>query len=690
MKNRIKRGIKTAVLALMLGTVFVPLHTKAALPEVTYDANAKKTGYHLVVDVQRNCVHLANMQTKTVVCELNGLNHSQREIRSAVTSTGGLGYELTFAERAPQGELNHEVGRVVCTAYVPTAGMYLELAGPYWCPDGYAGYVYYRHYFSHCNYTGVDYFVASQHHWLGCARGDVGENEFHEREFSHTLTRYKFVANNYTVRYNGNGSTSGTLADQKPAYDQEFNLRKNGYQKAGHTFSGWNTKKDGSGTLYAEGKNVKNLTEKNGGTVTLYAQWKVNSYKVTYDGNGATNGSLANQKPKYNQEFNLRKNGYKKSGYIFTGWNTKVDGGGTSYTEGQKVKNLTEKNGGTVTLYAQWKAGSYTVTYDGNGATSGNLANQKPKYGQEFSLRKNGYERTGYTFTGWDTKADGGGTSYTEGQKVKNLTEKDGGNVVLYAQWKANSYTIRFDGNGAIDGAMEDIIAAFGQEIQLPENLFTRTTEQGESIFAGWNQNPEVYETEFADQETIKNLSVEDGAVVVLYAIWDDCPEIEACDRYFSLSFAQEGKITEEELLSTASATDQEDGDLENRTSAQIASSGMEGSLSLYGYAAADFTGMTDSGSVSMTYRAVDSIGNTIYKMVTIFVTSTEPVTEDIRYVRSIDQKYYRESYEKGGVHPESLWRKEEYKDVLENIFENISNHTPEQVYRLKGESHRP
>ena len=133
-----------------------------------------------------------------------------------------------------------------------------------------------------------------------------------------------------------------------------------------------------------------------------------------------------------------------------------------------------------------------------------------------------------------------------------------------------------------------------------------------------------MYETEFADQETVRNLTPENGAVVTLYAIWDDCPQIEAVDRYFSLDFAQQGNITEEELLSTASAVDREDGTLENRTSTQIAASGINGSLSLYGYAATDFTGMTDSGSVSMTYKAVDSIGNTVYKTVTIFITNTE------------------------------------------------------------------
>lgn len=410
--------------------------------------------------------------------------------------------------------------------------------------------------------------------------------------------------------------------------------------------------------LYPNQAWVANLASRQGEKVTLTADWTPGSVTLPT----AT-----------------------RPGYQFAGWYTSTNGG--TFIGNAGAKYTPTSNGGT--LYAHWTANDYQIAFDGNGATSGNMENQRARYDVPVTLNTNKFERTGYTFSGWNTAPDGTGQSYADEQEVKNLTTEKEGIVTLYAQWRTNSYIIHFDGNGATDGAMEDIQAVYDQEIALPPNLFVRTTEQGESVFHGWNREGAVYETEFADQDTVKNLTSEDGATVTLYAIWDDCPQIEAVDRYFSLDFAQQGKITEEELLSTASATDREDGALENRTSVQIAASGISGSLSLYEYAATDFTGMTESGSVSITYQAVDSIGNTVYKTVTVFITNTEPLLQtDFCYIRFINEKYYRTTYENGGLHPKSVWRKDpEYRNVLEGALMNLKNGTPVEQYRIKDKT---
>ena len=57
---------------------------------------------------------------------------------------------------------------------------------------------------------------------------------------------------------------------------------------------------------------------------------------------------------KYGTSYTLTANAYKKTGYKFKGWNTKANGTGTTYKDKASVKNLTTKNGATVTLYAQW------------------------------------------------------------------------------------------------------------------------------------------------------------------------------------------------------------------------------------------------------------------------------------------------------------------------------------------------
>ena len=83
----------------------------------------------------------------------------------------------------------------------------------------------------------------------------------------------------------------------------------------------------------------------------------------------------------------------------------------------------------------------YTVTFDGNGG-SGTMANQSFEYGEEKALTANSFTWTGHDFTGWNTKADGSGTSYTDKQEVKNLTDTDGGTVTLYAQWEPSTYAV--------------------------------------------------------------------------------------------------------------------------------------------------------------------------------------------------------------------------------------------------------
>ncbi|MFN6433592.1 InlB B-repeat-containing protein, partial [Eubacterium callanderi] len=94
----------------------------------------------------------------------------------------------------------------------------------------------------------------------------------------------------------------------------------------------------------------------------------------------------------------------------------------------------------------------YTIQFDGNTADGGDTADQSMTYDKAADLTANGYTKTGYTFTGWNTQSDGGGTTYTDGQNVVNLTSVEGETVTLFAQWRANSYTIHFDGNTADGG----------------------------------------------------------------------------------------------------------------------------------------------------------------------------------------------------------------------------------------------
>ena len=130
---------------------------------------------------------------------------------------------------------------------------------------------------------------------------------------------------------------------------------------------------------------------------------------------------------KYGTSYTLTANAFKKKGYTFTGWNTKKDGSGKSYSNKEKVKNLTSKDGGSVTLYAQWKKTKYKITYKLN---SGKNSSKNPAtytYTTSTITLKNP-TRTGYDFAGWysDSKYK---------NKVTKITKGSTGNKTLYAKW---------------------------------------------------------------------------------------------------------------------------------------------------------------------------------------------------------------------------------------------------------------
>ena len=323
-------------------------------------------------------------------------------------------------------------------------------------------------------------------------------------------------AHRYTIKFDGNTADGGSTDDQSMTYDAEASLMANGYTKTRHTFTGWNTQPDGTGTAYSDGQNVTNLTDVDGDTITLYAQWRVNNYTIKYDGNAADSGSMSDQPMTFDVAANLTNNAYTRTGYTFTGWNTQADGSGTAYTNGESVKNLTNVEGDIVTLFAQWKPHQYTVKFDGNTADGGNMADQGMTYDQAVSLAINGYTKKGYTFTGWNSQADGGGTAYTDGETVSNLTPTDGENVTLFAQWRANNYTIQFDGNAAQSGSMSDQPMAFDVAANLTNNAYNRLGY----TFTGWNTHTDGGGTAYTDGQNVINLTSIDGERVTLYAQW--------------------------------------------------------------------------------------------------------------------------------------------------------------------------
>jgi uncharacterized repeat protein (TIGR02543 family) len=139
------------------------------------------------------------------------------------------------------------------------------------------------------------------------------------------------------------------------------------------------------------------------------------------------------------------------TGYHWGSWS------GTYNTTTQSYTFTVNKN---VDVTANAIANTYTVAYNGNGNTGGSTASSSHTYDSAKALTANGFTRTGYTFAGWNTKADGTGTGYSNQQSVTNLTSTNGGTVTLYAQWTINKYY--FDLNGSLDGTHQGGLSPMG------------------------------------------------------------------------------------------------------------------------------------------------------------------------------------------------------------------------------------
>jgi uncharacterized repeat protein (TIGR02543 family) len=254
-----------------------------------------------------------------------------------------------------------------------------------------------------------------------------------------------------TVTYNGNGNTSGTAPIDPNLYETGMTVtvkdNTGTMAKTGSTFAGWNTAADGSGTAYASGTTFQMASA----NITLYAVWTSKpTFTVTYNGNTNTSGTAPADANKYETGVTVTVKDNSgllvKTGSTFTGWNTAADASGTTYAAGATFP-MPSAN---VTLYAVWTTKpTFTVAYNGNTNTSGTAPADANKYetGATVTVKDNTglLVKTGSTFTGWNTAADGSGTAYATGATFP----MGNANITLYAVWTTKpTFTVTYNGNG--------------------------------------------------------------------------------------------------------------------------------------------------------------------------------------------------------------------------------------------------
>ena len=317
-----------------------------------------------------------------------------------------------------------------------------------------------------------------------------------------------YATPNYTIHFDANGG-EGKMIDQTINYSGRLNA--NSFTRTNHIFNGWNTKADGSGEPYSNQQYVNRIAKPNE-TITLYAQWAPNDYIVHFDANGGE-GEMMDQTIVYNTYTNLTTNSFTRTNYAFNGWNTEADGSGTNYSNTASVYNIVNR-GETITLYAKWRAVSYTIYFDANGG-SGEMENQTINIDTNSYLVNNIYmPPTNYHyFNGWNTKADGSGASYTNQAEVYNLAN-GGETITLYAQW-GTIYNVHFDANGG-SGEMENQTINTDISTNLINNSFIAPTNY---VFNGWNTEADGSGASYTNQAEVYNLA-NGGETITLYAQW--------------------------------------------------------------------------------------------------------------------------------------------------------------------------
>jgi uncharacterized repeat protein (TIGR02543 family) len=284
----------------------------------------------------------------------------------------------------------------------------------------------------------------------------------------------------YTVTYDGNGSTGGSVppAQTVDAGQSAVLAGGAGLVREADVFCGWNTAQDGSGNAYTAGASLR-VT----GNVTLYAQYAAAGavYTVTFDANGGTGTPPAPLTVAAGMTIIVPDGTALTNGGLFYRWTTNEDGSGGAYLYGAALTVT-----GNITLYAQYASMSYTVSYDANSGAGTPPAAQTVGAGGAIRVADGtGLVKGTDVFNGWNTAPDGGGGLYSAGTYLAVT-----GNITLHAQYVAagTTYRVTFNMNDSTGGAVPaEVETAANETITIPgRNTLFKTGH----VFTGWNTVP--------------------------------------------------------------------------------------------------------------------------------------------------------------------------------------------------------
>lgn len=266
------------------------------------------------------------------------------------------------------------------------------------------------------------------------------------------------------------------------------------------------------------------------GNFTLTAQWAPWKHTVTYNANAGNDASVkgipTSQSKTANVDITLSSDVPTRNGYTFLGWNTQADGNGTAYATGATYTH--DQDGGTVTLYAQWTPWKHTIHYDKNVPASSKKTNVTNMPGDQvkffdtaLSIQLMVPKRTGYTFKGWSTTANGK-AEYQPGNKYNH--DQNDGTVTLYAVWTPWKYKVQYDKNVSADSSSQTVSNMPTDQTKTEEVVLTLSSNKPSRngyIFNGWQAQINGKAVDYQPGAKLSyDVDDKDGSTIILYAQW--------------------------------------------------------------------------------------------------------------------------------------------------------------------------
>ena len=437
------------------------------------------------------------------------------------------------------------------------------------------------------------------------------------------------------------------------------------------TYTGFDSPKTQTKAVTADGKMV----------IDYY--YERHLYNVTLNAGTGIEKTTGGGSYRYGQSVTI--DAAVKEGYHWLNWKGNYKGGSGGEQTVDAKKFVFTMPAGNVTMTANAEANRYTIHFDPNGG-AGHIDDIETTYDTDVTLPDV-----------WNADGTAAYVKYTlDGQ---NVTEDVIAGVIPKAMMDGyeEEETEDMEDTEDPEDVEETEVTDDLDDLEEEDNEENKKAEEPKkkvytSVFMGWSleDGKDTFIPQWKAGDIARNLVAEDGGEITLYAVWDDCPWIQAQDLYYTLEQAQSGFITEEEILSHATATDREDGSpILPGTNPAPSDPEVFTSFTIPDYQAGEFTSLQHDFATSENLTVVDHVGNTYVKQIMVHVTDTTPVkVKPEGKTRFISEKYFNLDHEHGGLEENSIWMTDaDYHSALQKAFDNLKNDTPEDEFLIPHET---